>query len=278
MSQTLGEKLRQAREERDISISEVAEQTRISPHYIEAIENDDYSPLPGGIFNKGFIKSFAKFVGIDEDEALQDYSRQLSLQNEGQPEPETKTYRPEVLTDDRSRSLLPTLIFAAIILGLMTWGVLALVWYIQDQQNQPVVTNSNTANTAVNTNTANTTPENTNTVQSIPAVNEVKVEFKPVAEPISVEATVDGRKQSATVTPDAPQTYTGNQSVKLRYYKGFADKVQLSVNGKQVKPPPPPAKGQGIEFEINKDNIGQILQSGQITLGAPNVNTNTAPR
>ena len=278
MSQTLGEKLRQAREERDISISEVAEQTRISPHYIEAIENDDYSPLPGGIFNKGFIKSFAKFVGIDEDEALQDYSRQLSQQNEGQPEADTKTYRPEVLTDDRSRSLLPTLIFAAIILGLMTWGVLALVWYIQDQQNQPVAANSNTANNAANSNTANAAAENTNIAQSIPATDEIKVEFKPLSEPISVEATIDGRRSSANATPDAPQTYTGKQSVRLRYYKGFADKVQLAVNGKQVKPPPPPARGNGIEFEINKDNIVQILQSGQITPGAPNANANAAPR
>ncbi len=275
MSLTLGEKLRQAREERDISISEVAEQTRISPLYIEAIENDDYSPLPGGIFNKGFVKSFAKFVGVDEDEALQDYSRQLSQQNEGQPEADPKTYRPEVLTDDRSRSLLPTIIFAAIILGLMTFGILALVRYIQDQQSQTVATNSNTGNTT-NVNTANINSGNTNTVQSIPATNEIKVEFKPVAEPISVEATVDGRKSSANVMPGTPQTYTGQQSVRLRYYKGFADKVQLTVNGKQITPPPAPAKGQGIEFEINKENIVQILQSGQFATGA--ANTNSAAR
>ena len=60
MSQTLGEKLRAAREERGISISEVAEQTRISPHYLASVENDDYKTLPGGIFNKGFVKSYGK--------------------------------------------------------------------------------------------------------------------------------------------------------------------------------------------------------------------------
>ena len=52
MAETLGEKLRAAREEKGISISEVAEQTRIAPMYIECIENDNYKPLPGGIFNK----------------------------------------------------------------------------------------------------------------------------------------------------------------------------------------------------------------------------------
>lgn len=280
MSLTLGEKLRQAREERDISISEVAEQTRISPLYIEAIENDDYSPLPGGIFNKGFIKSFAKFVGVDEDEALQDYSRQMSQQNDGQPEADPKTYRPEVLTDDRSRSLIPTIIFAAIILGLMTFGILALVRYIQDQQSQTVVTNSNTANNPVNTNTTNANSGNTNAAQTIPAVNEIKVELKAVNETVNVETTVDGKKVPSDILPGASQPYTAQQSIRLRYSKYLAQNLQMTLNGKQITLPSTSAspKLRGIEFEINKENIVQILQSGQITFGETNANTNAAAR
>lgn len=130
---TLGEKLRQAREEREITISEVAEHTRISSPYLQAIENDEFKTLPGGIFNKGFIKSFAKYVGVDENEAMEDYAKQFSQQNDGDGD-EPITYRPEVLTDDRlSGSMLPTIIFAVLILGLMTAGVLALVNYIQNQ-------------------------------------------------------------------------------------------------------------------------------------------------
>ncbi|HEY0458678.1 MAG TPA: helix-turn-helix domain-containing protein, partial [Pyrinomonadaceae bacterium] len=152
MSLTLGEKLRQAREERGISISEVAEQTRISPHYLDSIENDDYRTLPGGIFNKGFVKSYAKYVGLDEQEALQDYSHLIASQEGGTVSEEPKTYKPEVLTDDRtSGSTLPTIIFAAIILGLMAWGLIKLVDYIQNQQSQPAAN----ANTAGNSNTAN---------------------------------------------------------------------------------------------------------------------------
>ena len=99
-----------------MSISEVAEQTRISPLYIESIENDNYKPLPGGIFNKGFVKSYAKFVGMDEHEALSDYAR-LAAENEIAAEQPLKVYRPEVLTDDNSASsMAPTLIFAGIIL------------------------------------------------------------------------------------------------------------------------------------------------------------------
>src|SRR5687767_95392 len=111
MSQTLGEKLRQAREAKGISVSQVAEQTRISPLYIQSIENNDYKPLPGGIFNKGFVKSYAKFIGIDEQEALADYGR-LAAENEAMSEQPFKSYRPEVLTDDNAaNSMAPTLIF-----------------------------------------------------------------------------------------------------------------------------------------------------------------------
>src|SRR5882757_7021507 len=112
MSLTLGEKLREAREERGISLSEVAEQTRISSLYLEAIENNDYRNLPGGIFNKGFVKSFAKYVGLNEQEALLDYSQILAQQEDTQDDG-LRHYKPEVLTDDRSgSSMMPTIIIA----------------------------------------------------------------------------------------------------------------------------------------------------------------------
>jgi cytoskeletal protein RodZ len=123
MSLTLGEKLRQARESRGISISEVAEHTRISALYLESIENNDYRALPGGIFNKGFVKSYAKYLGLNDQEALQDYAALITEQGSDAND-DPKTYRPQVLTDERSRSgLLPTAIFSIIIVGLIVWGI-----------------------------------------------------------------------------------------------------------------------------------------------------------
>ena len=109
MAETLGEKLRAAREARGISIRDVAEQTRIAPMYIECIENDNYKPLPGGIFNKGFVKSYARFIGMDEHDALQEYSRLMSQTDTSASPEEFRSYRPEVLTDDeRLRDIIRT--------------------------------------------------------------------------------------------------------------------------------------------------------------------------
>ncbi|HVF30470.1 MAG TPA: helix-turn-helix domain-containing protein [Pyrinomonadaceae bacterium] len=263
MSPTLGEKLRQAREERGISVSEVAEQTRISSLYLKSIEEDNYKPLPGGIFNKGFVKAYAKYVGIDEQEALQDYAR-LVAQNEPDSGPDNSSprYRPEVLTDEArsASSLVPTVVFAGIILALMTGGILFVVSYIQ---NRPDTTPAANNTVATNTNgPADTTQADANT--ALPATSgELRLEFRALSEKVSVTSTVDGNLGYDEVSPEAVKTYNAQQGIKLRYYRGFADKVQLSLNGKPLTAPPPPAKGN-IEFEITRENAARILQTGQI--------------
>jgi len=267
MSLTLGEKLRQAREERGATISEVAEQTRISPLYIESIERDDYRTLPGGIFNKGFVKSFARHVGVDEQEALQDYARLVANQD-NQIVDEPKTYRPEVLTDDRhsSSSKLTTIIFAGVILALMVAGILTLLRYIEPVSTQPAA-----INTAVNANTdsiANITLPNTNTA-ALPAgaavsMNDLKVEFRALKTRVSLVSTTDGTRQSGDVTPDAPRILQPKKSLRLSYAKAQARNVQLNINDKTIVLPTDNPNRNVIEFEINDENLKQIWESGQI--------------
>ncbi len=267
MALTLGEKLRQAREARGVSISEVAEQTRISRLYLDAIENDDYRPLPGGIFNKGFVKSYARHVGIDEVEALSDYSR-IIVEQGGTQGDEPKTYRPEVLTDDRrSSSTLLTVIFAVVILGLMTWGILALVKYASENSFKAANTDSsntdNTANANADLNEINTTP----TLSTAPLMSDLKVEFKTSGAPISLASVSDGKGASVLVTPEKSGNFEPNESLKLRFAKSLVQNAQLIINGKPIKLPPASGKSNqvALELEINKDNIGQIWQSGEIT-------------
>lgn len=266
MSQTLGEKLRQAREERGVSLSEVAEQTRISPHYIESIERDDYKPLPGGIFNKGFVKSFAKYVGVDEQEALRDYSAAIAS-NEGLAEEELKVYKPEVLTDDNaSRSMVPTVIGAVVILGLMTAGVLFGLNYL----NAPAETPKTPATNSANTNSSSAVPAST-ADGSVPDMSTVKIEFKAVGEPVSLAATTDGKMSSNVVTPGTSALFEPKESLKLSYSKSLANNVQLTINGKSISLPAQPfvPRRNAIEFEINKSNLAQIWTSGAVSTEVP---------
>ena len=70
---TLGTYLREARETRGFDLREAAQQTRISVNYLKAIESEDFSKLPGEVFVKGFLKSYAKFLGLSEADVMQRY-------------------------------------------------------------------------------------------------------------------------------------------------------------------------------------------------------------
>jgi len=69
-----GEHLKREREMRGVSLEEISAATRISLRFLEALENEQWERLPGGIFNRGFIRSVARFLGLDEDGLVAEYA------------------------------------------------------------------------------------------------------------------------------------------------------------------------------------------------------------
>ena len=96
-----GDRLRREREMRGITLNEITESTKISRRHLEALEGEHFEQLPGGVFNKGFVRAYARFLGIDEDQAVADYS---AASNE-QPEPEDKF--PLEIHEEPNRELNP---------------------------------------------------------------------------------------------------------------------------------------------------------------------------
>ena len=77
---SLGIFLKKAREERHIELDEVVEATRIRRHNLEAIENEEWSKLPSQVFIKGFLKSYAEFLGLDKETVIHHYLRSQSFE------------------------------------------------------------------------------------------------------------------------------------------------------------------------------------------------------
>jgi cytoskeletal protein RodZ len=138
MAESIGEKLRLAREARGIALRDISEQTRISIRYLEAIEADDYRRLPGGIFNRSFIRAYAKFIGYDENNALEDYARTLRERGESDDEG-SKSHHSLVYTDDGNarRSSLKTLFLAILILAALSAAVYFGLRFYQRNQRAP---------------------------------------------------------------------------------------------------------------------------------------------
>ena len=67
---SIGEQLKQARESRGLSIKQVVQATRIRAHYLEAMETDDFSTLPSAAQARGFLRSYADFLGLNADDLI----------------------------------------------------------------------------------------------------------------------------------------------------------------------------------------------------------------
>jgi cytoskeleton protein RodZ len=68
-----GEHLRREREMRGISLDEICSATRIGTRFLTAMENEQWDQLPGGVFNRGFVRAVAHHLGLDEESLLAEY-------------------------------------------------------------------------------------------------------------------------------------------------------------------------------------------------------------
>ena len=126
----LGIRLKRAREERKLSLRQIALETKISVTALEALERGDYSRLPGGIFGRAFVRAYAVHVGLEPDPIVDEFQAEVTRREHDAMR--TKKL-PGISADDRAfaerqrRAIrllqvsLVTLILIAI--GLLVWRV-----------------------------------------------------------------------------------------------------------------------------------------------------------
>jgi len=68
-----GERLKRERELREVSMDELTKATRISARFVQALENEDWAKLPGGVFGHGFVRTIARYLGLNEEALLGEY-------------------------------------------------------------------------------------------------------------------------------------------------------------------------------------------------------------
>src|SRR5262249_28007330 len=70
---TFGERLKRERELREVTLEEVSNATRISERFLQALEDEDWAKLPGGVFGRGFVRTVARYLGLSEESLLAEY-------------------------------------------------------------------------------------------------------------------------------------------------------------------------------------------------------------
>ena len=220
---TIGEALRSAREAQGKSIDEAAVATRIRPTYLEALEQEEFGELGGSVYAKGFLRSYAGYLGVDPAPLLEAYRAQE------RPEAPLFEHAPRAIggleTGRRGPNWLAVAIACvSIILVVSLWGLLRPAPDPGDAQ-PPFVPAP--ASTTVGT-AARTAPPTT----ARPAPEDVTVTLRYAAASWT-RVTADGRI-AFEGTPGAGDRRTFKAKRSLDLILGAPAGVRLTVNGKDL--------------------------------------------
>lgn len=89
---SFGEELRREREIRGISLKEIADATKISKRFLEAIERNDHKTLPAPVFTRGFVREYARYVGLNAEDMVNRYNFAAARDDRIEKPPEVQKY------------------------------------------------------------------------------------------------------------------------------------------------------------------------------------------
>ena len=198
---SLGKRLKSAREELDLSIKDVADSLRLRVSVIEEIEQDKYDDAQIPTFTRGYIRGYAKLVGINTAELL---LKESALASEVQPEPSMQSFSRKTRLKKNDKRLMT-----------LTWAILSfvvgitIIWGLQADQNDELENTAN--NNDVNIETAVTNSDNIAT-SGTKAAEEIAASLVNMQSPAGVpptaptaSAAVEKPESSHPVTVEKPE-------------------------------------------------------------------------
>lgn len=96
---SFGEELRREREIRGISLKEIADATKISKRFLEALESNDHKTLPAPVFTRGFVREYARYVGLNVEEMVNRYNFAAANDDRIEKPPQVEKYAKQLPRD-----------------------------------------------------------------------------------------------------------------------------------------------------------------------------------
>jgi len=122
---TFGERLKRERELREVTVHEIASATRIAAKFLEALENEQWEKLPGGVFGRGFVRSIARYLGLSEENLLSEYD--LARGESTAPAPQKPEER--IPSTPKWIPALAVVVLIGMLIGIVIGGRYAWRWY-----------------------------------------------------------------------------------------------------------------------------------------------------
>lgn len=266
-----GQLLQQARIRKELSIEDISSRLRLAKDVIDALENDKYDKLPAPIFVRGYMKSYASFVGVDSNQVIDRYNQKVGEVDANISLGAAHVTPPSMTAiKDRKKKWLPVVAAGVLVLlGFVVW-----MFADTDTPEQVQLTDS-AATVATATNTLDPTIEPGLNNQQTDEVlqQQVQVEATPAA-PVPEPEVATEPKPTATVSANEPDT-GGDEVNPEGAVKPELDQLVLVFNGDSWV---------DVSDATGKRLIYRMLKSGQqrsvagqppfkLTLGnAPEIN------
>jgi cytoskeletal protein RodZ len=237
-----GAKMKRAREARGISLRQIATTTKLSVAALEALERNDISRLPGGIFSRAFVRSYAIEVGLDPEQTVRDFIAQFPHDSVTAGSPHVPQEDHAAIESERESAATAVTLIAisvplvAIILYFTMWSGPR-----QSPQARPAVVAEQGQTTAATT----------------PAVEPLTFELLATS-PVTVEVDIDGvRREAREVATNERLVFEADREMRLNVSDAAA--VQLTINGQPAVPLGGP--GEQKTVQIGRANYGAFLAS-----------------
>lgn len=133
--ESIGEFFRQVRETKGLTIDEVASKTRIRTDFVKALEDGNFAKLPDQVFARGFVRSYARSLGLDEDDAIHRFTQSAGAYYDKQGERER--LKVKQAEEDRKRKANRKAV--AIAIGI---AILTLIFLLSREQSSLLVRRS----------------------------------------------------------------------------------------------------------------------------------------
>lgn len=216
---SFGERLRREREMRGISLDEIVATTKIGRRLLVALEEEQFELLPGGIFNKSYVRAYAKCVGIDEDEAVAEY-----LQAAHETPPDTRVIAQQHASIHSNRPaqrsgfpIMPVLILLVVVAGGIGGWKVYQDRQVERQKREKLMTPADTSSAsaaaipaASNNQSAKPTAAAPQSSQPSPASGTVQA-----ASPTPKSGTL--AKEIAPARPTAPESSATNGAAESSF-------------------------------------------------------------
>lgn len=287
---TFGEELRRERELRQISLREISEATKVNIRYLEALERNDFRHLPGGVFNKGFVRAYAQYIGVDPEAMVNAYLLEEQQQTADGPRESDRWIRGqrsrESHADDgdvpraevpRRRGLLVTIVVAAVL--LLALVALALRWTLREAPGEAAREREPASAVATKPPAEQAVPPDTSILES-EASRETGREGEP-DETVPLQATETDREPEApaigaapkpdvagpAAVPEATDEGRASETWTARVRLDRATDGRINCDNRRVEVLDGLAPGTELRFECSRFLLIRAADGGAVMVG-----------